>query len=163
MKNWVKMLVLSLFCILVGFLSAYYALNRHFKAHLESLIPQVEQVIIHDTLRLSMPLEIEKRVLVRDTIPIILRDTLFHRDTIWLPREQKVYADSTYRAVVSGIYPRLDSIEVYNRTIMQTTIVTKKEWRKFTYGVQGGVGLIMPFNSTPTFGGYIGLGIGYNF
>ena len=53
-----------------------------------------------------MPIEIEKRILVRDTIAIAVTDTLLKIDTLYLPREQKVYADSSYRAVVSGISDR---------------------------------------------------------
>lgn len=110
-----------------------------------------------------MPIEIEKRILVRDTIAIAVTDTLLKIDTLYLPREQKVYADSSYRAVVSGISPRLDSIEVYNKTIVETKIATQKEWRKFDYGVQVGVGLVCPVNSTPNFGGYVGFGLTYHF
>ena len=143
------MLLLSLFG---GFL-----LGRHSRVTNE---PIVVTEVIRDTIRHYLPREIEYRV-TRDTI--VIHDTTFCKDTIFLPREQKVYADSSYRAVVSGVSPRLDSIEVYQRTVEITKVSTQKEWRRFTYGVQVGVGVVMPFNTTPTFGGYLGFGIGYNF
>lgn len=49
--------------------------------------------------------------------------TLIHDTTtqlVFLPREYLVYKDSSYRAVVSGVQPRLDSMEVYQKTITQT-------------------------------------------
>ena len=143
------MLLLSLFG---GFL-----LGRHSRVTNE---PIVVTEVIRDTIRHYLPREIEYRV-TRDTI--VIHDTTFCKDTIFLPREQKVYADSSYRAVVSGVSPRLDSIEVYQRTVEITKVSTRKEWRRFTYGVQAGVGVVMPFNSSPSFGGYIGIGVGYNF
>lgn len=146
------MLLLSLFG---GFL-----LGRHSRVANE---PIVVTEVTRDTIIAYMPKEIERRVLVNDTIAVITRDTLWKVDTLYLPREQKVYADSSYRAVVSGISPRLDSIEVYNKTIVETKIATQKEWRKFDYGVQVGVGLVCPVNSTPNFGGYVGFGLTYHF
>ena len=92
-----------------------------------------------------------------------MNDTIVRRDTIYLEREQRIYEDEEYKAFVSGFQPRLDSIYVYPKTIYETKVSTRKEWRRFTYGVQAGVGVIMPFNSSPSFGGYVGVGIGYNF
>lgn len=64
-------------------------------------------------------------------------------DTVWatVPRTQKRYEDSTYTAWVSGYEPRLDSIEVYRKTV---TIVKREERRakgkRFSLGLTGGVG-----------------------
>ena len=64
-------------------------------------------------------------------------------DTVWttVPRTQKRYEDSTYTAWVSGYEPRLDSIEVYRRTVF----VVKNEGgrvktRRLTLGLTGGFG-----------------------
>ena len=71
-------------------------------------------------------------------------DTTFIHDTtqelVFLPREYMVYKDSFYRAVVSGVDPRLDSIEVYKTIITQT--ITKHIPQKpklFSPYVEGGV------------------------
>lgn len=64
-------------------------------------------------------------------------------DTVWatVPRTQKRYEDSTYRAWVSGYEPRLDSIEVYRKTV---TIVKREKSggkrKSFCLGLTGGVG-----------------------
>lgn len=159
MSNLKKGAVIFLIALLIGAVASYFLTKRYFKAKIGALKPHVVQVIQYDTITAYFPIEIEKRII--DTIRLSEIDTLVLRDTIFLQREQRVYEDSTYRAVVSGVAPRLDSISVYQRTI--TKIATQKEWRKFTYGVQLGVGLVAPFNSSPSFGGYVGIGVGYNF
>ena len=64
-------------------------------------------------------------------------------DTVWatVPRVQKRYEDSTYTAWVSGYEPRLDSIEVYGKTV---TIVRREEGRvknrRLAFGLTGGFG-----------------------
>lgn len=64
-------------------------------------------------------------------------------DTVWatVPRVQKRYEDSTYTAWVSGYEPRLDSIEVYRKTV---TIVRREEGRvktrRLSLGLTGGFG-----------------------
>lgn len=64
-------------------------------------------------------------------------------DTVWatVPRVQKRYQDSTYTAWVSGYEPRLDSIEVYRRTVF----ITKSEEgrvknKRISVGLTGGFG-----------------------
>lgn len=163
MKKAVENLAIALIFMLVGAIVSYFPLKGHFRAELEGLKPEVIECIKIDTIVQIKPTFVERRIVKKDTIKIAVIDTLVVRDTLYLPREQKVYADSSYRAVVSGISPRLDSIEVYNRTIVETKIATQKEWRKFDYGVQVGVGLVCPVNSTPNFGFYTGFGVTYHF
>lgn len=157
-KKWAVAIVAA---FLFGGVASFLLLNRHFNAKLEALTPQVVECTKTDTITQIKPVFVAKKIIIHDTIKIPITDTLWRKDTIFLPREQVVYGDSSYRAVVSGIEPRLDTIQVYQKTI--TKIATQKEWRKFTYGVQLGVGLVAPFNASPSFGGYIGVGIGYNF
>lgn len=63
-------------------------------------------------------------------------------DTVWatVPRTQKRYADSTYTAWVSGYEPRLDSIEVYRRTVFMTKTETATSWKRLSLGLTGGFG-----------------------
>ena len=160
LKIWA---VSILTAFLFGALASYFAVKGHFQAKLEDLTPEVIQVIKRDTLRLNTPVLREIHKVTHDTIKIVMNDTIVRRDTIYLEREQRVYEDDDYKAFVSGFQPRLDSIYVYPKTIYETKVSTRKEWRQFTYGVQVGVGVVMPFNSSPSFGGYLGFGIGYNF
>ena len=160
LKIWA---VSILTAFLFGSLASYFAVKGHFQAKLATLTPEVIQVVKRDTLRLNSPILREIHKVTHDTIKIVMNDTIVRRDTIYLEREQRVYEDDEYKAFVSGFQPRLDSIYVYPKTIYETKVSTRKEWGQFTYGVQVGVGVVMPFNSSPSFGGYLGFGIGYNF
>ena len=65
------------------------------------------------------------------------------KDTVWaaVPRTQKRYEDSTYTAWVSGYEPRLDSIEVYQKTVVVTKSVEGRvKNRRFSMGLTGGFG-----------------------
>ena len=160
LKIWA---VSILTAFLFGALASYFAVKGHFQAKLATLTPEVIQVVKRDTLLLNSPILREIHKVTHDTIKIVMNDTIVRRDTVYLEREQRVYEDEEYKAFVSGFQPRLDSIYVYPKTIYETKVSTRKEWRQFTYGVQVGVGVVMPFSSSPSFGGYVGIGIGYNF
>lgn len=65
------------------------------------------------------------------------------KDTVWavVPRTQKRYEDSTYTAWVSGYEPRLDSIEVYQKTVVVTKSVEGRgKSKRFNVGLTGGIG-----------------------
>lgn len=65
------------------------------------------------------------------------------KDTAWavVPRTQKRYVDSTYMAWISGYEPRLDSIEVYQKTVVVTKRVEGRvKNRRFNVGLTGGFG-----------------------
>ena len=160
LKIWAVSIITA---FLFGALASYFAVKGHFQAKLATLTPEAIQVVKRDTLRLNSPILREIHKVTHDTIKIVMNDTIVRRDTIYLEREQRIYEDEDYKAFVSGFQPKLDSIYVYPKTIYETKVSTRKEWRQFTYGVQVGVGVVMPFNTTPTFGGYVGVGIGYNF
>ena len=95
-------------------------------------------------------------------------------DTIYLPqqpqkpqqpqidtliRQEVIYKDSTYMAVVGGIKPYLKSIEIYPKTIYvnNNTTTTIKVRSRFGLGVQAGYGYgrngLQP---------YVGVGVQYN-
>ena len=76
-----------------------------------------------------------------DTVPVLV------------PIVQKVYADSTYTAWVSGYRARLDSIAVYRQT---QTITVRQKPRRWSIGLQAGYGLT-PQGPQP----YVGVGVTY--
>ncbi len=164
MNSWKAKAVLVITAFLLGCVVSYFPIKAYFQAKLGAQTTEVVQVVIkRDTLRLNSPILREIHKVTHDTIKIVMNDTIVRRDTIYLEREQRIYEDKEYKAFVSGFQPRLDSIYVYPKTIYETKVSTRKEWRRFTYGVQVGMGVVMPFNSSPSFGGYVGIGIGYNF
>ena len=77
-----------------------------------------------------------------------------------LIRQEVIYKDSTYMAVVGGIKPYLKSIEIYPKTIYvnNNTTTTIKVRSRFGLGVQAGYGL-----SRNGLQPYVGVGVQYNF
>lgn len=114
-----------------------------------------------DTLLIAEPQVVYKYIKEKEYVTIT--DSLLIYDTVTkiieLPREYLVYKDSTYRAVVSGVQPRLDSIEVYrkNFTATVTKYVEVKKPSRWGLGVQVGYGYdgkkLRP---------YLGAGVQYN-
>ena len=118
-------------------------------------------VIRHDTVKIDSPVPvyryIKEYVAVHDTTILAETDTVVK--VIQLPREHIVYKDSIYRAVVSGVQPRLDSIEIFRPTITQTVIkhVSTPDKKRWSIGVQAGYG----WNGRKA-SPYIGAGVQYN-
>lgn len=123
-------------------------------------VPQVDTIRFRDTITIEKPVPVIRRI--RDSIYVPVIDTLHLHDTLFiaLPREEVVYEDSTYRAVVSGYRPSLDTISVYPLTTIVTKIVKEKAQPKVSIGVQGGIGVMYQqgFHAGP----YIGFGVQYN-
>lgn len=84
-------------------------------------------------------------------------DTVIAVDTaeVSLPIMQKVYKDTNYTAWVSGYEPRLDSISVRHRTIIERRTV--RERGRWGVGIQVGYGIDKTFRPTP----YVGVGLMY--
>ena len=73
---------------------------------------------------------------VTDSVIIHQHDTTY----VALEFEKVEYADSTYKAVVSGFQPKLESISVYPKTAYITnTVVVKKH---FGLGITAGPGVV---------------------
>ena len=165
MNNWKSWAVSILTAFLLGCVVSYFAVKGHFQAKLGAQTTEIIQVVKRDTLRVPSPILREIHKVTHDTIKIVLNDTIVRRDTIYLEREQRVYSDEDYTAFVSGISPRLDSIFVYPKTIYETRFATQDEWRRITFGLQVGVGGVIPLfsSSDPSLGAYIGVGLGFRF
>jgi len=133
---------------------------------------KVDSIVTLDTSSTAFPKEVLSRRAVKDSVILVpVYDTIRVKDTIFTPveREEKVYEDSTFRAVVSGYSPRLDSINVYNKTIVvtrtqQNRSLTRKAHRLgLSFGAQGGVGYVRTFNGQPGMGVYAGVGLGLTY
>lgn len=114
---------------------------------------KIKTVVKVDTLLISKPMAVFWCFVPDDTTRI--GDTL-------LQRRQVVYADSSYRAVVSGyVAPRLDSLQVFPKTVYQTVtndiyhpVAIKSKKKRWGLGLQAGYGY-------PN-GWYVGGGISYS-
>lgn len=102
----------------------------------KSAAPAVDTIIIisHDTLLVEKPIAVavEPLDVRRVTLPLwrAPADTAAPAAVdVALATERKVYADSAYRAVVSGAFVSLDSIEIYRPTITrQITVEKRRRW-----------------------------------
>lgn len=111
---------------------------------------KVKIIVKVDTLLISAPMA--PLLVFRLTDTMRIGDTVVHR-------EQAYYEDSLYRVWVSGYRPRLDSLQIFPKTVYQTvtndiyhTITPKK--KRWGIGLQVGYGY--------PGGAYIGVGVNYN-
>lgn len=137
---------------------ALFSLLAFFLRHREAEVVEVEiintdTIQITDTVEIVQPICTVKRV--TDTLLIHTTDTLMREVVVSLPREEKIYEDSTFRAVVSGYRPSLDTMQVFQRhsVVKVTERITPPRW---SLGLQGGVG-ITPKGIQP----YLGVGVAY--
>lgn len=108
---------------------------------------QTDTVWRTKTRYIEKPVEVIKWKEKEKTVYVAVRDTIVRNDTTYvvLPREHKVYEDSTYKAEISGVEPRLDWIEVYARTQTITSTIVK-EAPRWSLGVTAGPGLLYDGN-----------------
>ena len=124
-------------------------------------------IVYHtDTIVREKPVYIAKRIV--DTLRVPVTDTIRERDTLYLslPREQRTYADTAYRAWVSGYDPALDSIRIF--APVRCVTVTEKERvpvevsRRWSLGVTAGYGAVADPSGSIRLAPYLGLGVTYN-
>ena len=175
-------IVLVLLAVSVGLNVHYCTTNAE-----RDITTHSDTVTVFDTARWFMPAFKEVRIVRYDTarFPLVLTDidrnvnssvcadstqtkdsfadSRFmpgvNRDsaTVQIPITQKMYRTEQYRAYVSGYNPRLDSIEVYNKTVTITNVIKKKPPGRFGIGVIGGYGV-----GNNGFSPFIGIGFQYN-
>ncbi len=133
------------------------------RAAYAAMKPERDTLIVRDTIMREMPVEIERRVV--DRVLVEVRDTVRERDTLYLQleREQRVYADSSYRAVVSGVRPRLDSLQIYTteRIVTERVVLTARERPRWSLGLQAGYGATA-VSGQLRLAPYLGIGVTYN-
>lgn len=164
MENMTKYLLSMLAGALLA-LVALFGVRQCTERHNPDMEPVVirDTTVVHDTIRIDNPVPTYIRTTdtIRLKIPIteVLYDTVY----ISLPREEKVYEDSTYRARISGYDPRLDYMEVYPATIRITETITERIRRKpWGLGVNVGYGAAL-HDGQVMLSPYIGIGVSYNF
>lgn len=142
---WILVLLLLLTCIAAWFRPVE---PLPIEIRTETKIKTVVKV---DTLFISPPMT--------PLLTIRLTDTMRIGDTV-VNREQTYYEDSLYRAWVSGYRPKLDSLQVFPRTVYRTVTndiyhtVKVKDKCRWGLGLQAGYGYPI--------GWYVGVGMSYN-
>lgn len=141
---WILVILLAVVCVV-----AWFRPHEPLPAEIRTET-KVNTVVKVETLLISPPMA--------PLLVFQLTDTIRIGDTV-VYREQAYYEDSLYRAWVSGYRPRLDSLQIFPRTVYQTvtndvyhTIMPKK--KRFGLGLQIGYGY-------PS-GLFVGAGVTYN-
>lgn len=128
---------------------------------LENAPADTIRIVRIDTVKVDTPVPVHHYIKEKDTTFIVLTDVKVDtvKELVFLPREYMVYKDTSYRAVVSGVQPRLDSIEIYQHNTVQTITKTVKvpDKKRWGLGVNVSAGWdgkeIKPF---------VGIGVQYN-
>jgi len=163
-EKFYRAAALCVLLVLLNFfvISVMQKRNKELKEQIKELIESpgdTVRIVKVDTLLIAKPVPVYKYV--KDVVEI--SDTLLIHDTterlVFLPKEHMVYKDSTYRAVVSGVQPSLDTIEVYPKTVTETVTkyVKSKDKRRWGAGVHVGAGW-----NGKEISPYVGVGIQYN-
>ena len=157
MKKYIIPIILAL-AVIASLASYHKGYTNGKKKAVETIIERRDTLTLFDTLKVVEPKYIAVKTVDTIRVPVSVQGKT---DTVWaeLPREQKVYQDSTYLAYVSGYAPQLDSIDVFRKTTTITVTNTIKEYTnpRWSIGVQAGYGAskagLLP---------YIGVGVQYN-
>ena len=150
----------------LGYLTAHHIWKTRWNNRPEPTV-QHDTVVVRDTIRYPKPKP--SVVTVRDTVLVAAADTVCIHDTTFvaLPREVKTYDSSDYHAVISGVKPSLDYIEVFKQTVTVTNTVTQTlpapRW-SFSAAAGPTVGYgFTPAGAQPFFGVGLTVGIAYRF
>ena len=164
-RDWLLLTGAVLLVFVCGFISGYFLKGEPEKATASESV-RVDTFLRRDTIREVRPVAVseqetgrrEARIAVGDIVAV--GDTSFARVAqqsggrrgiedsvgVWLTVSQRVYEGEDYRAYVSGVDPRLDSIMIYARreTIREHVSVREKARRwhigpavGFGYGREG--------------------------
>lgn len=152
-------------CLFLGFLVGFLLRGRMIGHGDGERPPEAKIETRTDTVTVEKPKPYEVRV--ADTIRVAVTDTVMLHDTLFvsLPRERKVYRDSSYRAVVSGYMPSLDSMTVYQRTVTVTKTSFVPSRKRWTVGIGPSVGLgwVSPIGGDAGMGTYFGVGVSFSY
>ena len=117
--------------ILVSLFLLFGALHYKHKYNQVVGAPSIsDTVIVRDTIEIKVPEPKEVKIIKTDTV-YLPSPTLKDSVDIILPLEEKIYGDSTFRAVIQGYNPILKEITIYptNTTIMEKSVVTVDKFK----------------------------------
>lgn len=151
--------------LIIGFCGGWFGGSRSSPPPFNDTITICDTIV--DTIPYRLPVPVDSVVLRHEIVklPVIDNadtqrpDTIVKVDSMYVevPISQKEYRDSTYQAWVSGYKANLDSINVFQKTIIETNTVYSRP-KRWGLGIQVGAGVIGQRKIEP----YIGIGISYN-
>lgn len=114
---------------------------------------QTDTIVRIDTIVYDHPVEVEKWK--EKTVYIAIKDTQIVHTTdsvyVVLEREKKAYSGEDYKAIVSGVQPSLDLIEVFPKTTIITNTIEKPTPYKWSLSAFGDVGYPLGVRAGLTF------------
>lgn len=120
---------------------------------------KTDTIIIRDTIVVESPIEVE-RIKVKDKY---IQDTVYIENSPTIadiPIEHAIYQDTNYLAVVSGFQPKLDSLVIYNNNKIINKEITITKYKKWNYGITGGLGYGLTSNKIDC---WVGVGVTFSF
>jgi hypothetical protein len=159
-KNIIFYVAIAL--LLLGGIFLFTRKNEKTTSAKVKTVTTVHTDTIHDTIPELVSQSFVRRDTVRLPISHKKGDSLTHsasKDSsdVIIPITQKVYNTKDYKAYVSGYNQKLDSIDIYRKTVTVTNTVTiQKKPSKWGIGFQVGYG-VGKSGLSP----YIGIGLNY--
>ena len=119
-------IIVLLFVIAIVAITILFNTNKRLTSKIDNFRPDTVLVsdTIIDTLEIEKPKYIKRIILDTFYIPCI------DDSVVTIELEQKEYKDSAYHAWVSGFMVQLDSLEIYNKIIRDSIIITKPVVKK---------------------------------
>lgn len=161
MKKEHNTLVFAIILILTAlYIVGGVFLHTHRESPTESKIEvKTDTIYLKDTIVIETPIEVE-RIKIKDKY---IQDTVYIENSPTIadiPIEQAIYQDTNYYAVVSGFQPKLDSLVIYNNNKIINKEITITKYKKWNYGITGGLGYGITTNNVDC---WIGIGVTYTF
>lgn len=140
MKNYIRIAATAA-ALLLAFLLGNKTTSRK-----EKTVTKTVVAVVHDTVNTFNPVYLTSTYVGFIDVPVTELEVKEIHDTTYvsLPLERKVYQDSTYRAVVSGYRPSLDSLQIYRKTEYITTTNTQTIYKRhrFSVGITAGASAV---------------------
>lgn len=157
---------IAIFFVIACILFYHFGRNSKIDNNIVQIIRDTTIITKVDTLIIEKPVE---KIRYKDKlvyVPVI--DTLFvhGNDTTYIAMqsEKVVYEEEEYKAIISGVQPKLEEMTVYPKTIYQTVTEKQIVQKKWNFNITAGPAIIYDFGDRQIKGG-IGIvaGIGYSF
>lgn len=107
-------------------------------------VVRADTIVVRDTVRIVEPRVVKEEVVKYEKVYLHTTDTIIKTDSVEVivPITQRVYEDSTYKAVVRGYNPELVSLDMYTKATYYPLYIKQKVQPKIVVsaGIYGGFG-----------------------
>lgn len=129
MKKYIIPIIIAL-AVTASLASYHKGYKKGISKAVETIITVRDTLTRIDTITAVKPVYLTSTVVDSIPYPVVVHNT----DTLWaqLPKTVREYGDSTYHAIVSGVNPSLDRIDIFRKTeyINNTVYIPQEDTRK---------------------------------